>query len=57
VPQPIPINDVRALWLLICCMLLLGGWRARARPQGLSDRCGSPAASARDPHRFSSTKQ
>jgi len=30
--QPIPINDVRALWLLICFILLLGGWRARARP-------------------------
>ncbi|HEU0038257.1 MAG TPA: hypothetical protein VFR76_03185, partial [Verrucomicrobiae bacterium] len=30
--QPIPINDVRALWLLICFILLLGGWRVRARP-------------------------
>ena len=31
VAQPIPINDGRALWLLICFILLLGGWRARAR--------------------------
>ena len=30
--QPIPINDVRALGLLVCFILLLGGWRARARP-------------------------
>jgi uncharacterized repeat protein (TIGR01451 family) len=31
--QAIPINDARALWLLICFILLSGGWRARARPK------------------------
>ena len=29
--QPIPVDDGRALWLLICLILLLGGRRVRAR--------------------------
>jgi len=29
--QPIPVDDRRALWLLTCLLLLLGGRRARAR--------------------------
>jgi hypothetical protein len=30
-PSPIPVDDRRALWLLACLVLLLGGRRARAR--------------------------
>ena len=42
--QAIPINDARALWLLICFILLWGGWRARARPKHLmvAEGCNRP---------------
>ena len=30
--QPIPVDDRRALWLLACLILLLGGRWARGRP-------------------------
>jgi hypothetical protein len=42
--QAIPINDARALWLLICFILLSGGWRARARPKHLmvAEGCNRP---------------